>query len=133
MKEITAGGGLVRNSEGKYLVIFRRGMWDLPKGKQEDGEAIEECALREVNEETGLEGLTLRELICITEHTYELRGELILKHTYWFNMEYRGSNLPVPQTEEDITKACWVAAEELPEIAKSSFASLAPVFNSVRR
>lgn len=130
-KEINAGGGLVKNSEGKYLVIFRRGVWDLPKGKQEEGEKIEECALREVNEETGLGGLKLGSPICVTHHTYKIDDQPVLKHTYWFNMSYEGAETPVPQQEEEITKACWVSKDELPEIALSTFPSLTEVFASV--
>ncbi|MBQ0122237.1 MAG: NUDIX domain-containing protein [Bacteroidales bacterium] len=130
-KEVNAGGGLVKNGEGKFLVIFRRGVWDLPKGKQEEGEKIEECALREVNEETGLNGLVLGSPICITHHTYKLDGQPVLKHTHWFNMDYAGSETPTPQLEEEITGVRWVSAEELPEIAQSTFPSLTEVFASV--
>jgi 8-oxo-dGTP pyrophosphatase MutT (NUDIX family) len=51
---IKAGGGIVVNEQNEVLLIYRRGKWDLPKGKLDDGETIEECALREVKEETGL-------------------------------------------------------------------------------
>ena len=43
---IKAAGGLVKNEKGEYLFIFRRGSWDLPKGKLDKGETIEQCAVR---------------------------------------------------------------------------------------
>jgi len=67
---IKAGGGIVTNELGELLMIFRRGKWDLPKGKLDAGETIEECALREVNEETGVQNLELGKLIAITQHEY---------------------------------------------------------------
>lgn len=130
-KEINAGGGLVRNTDGKYLVIFRRGMWDLPKGKQEEGESIEECALREVEEETGLGNLTLGKLICVTHHTYKLNGEPVLKHTYWFDMAYAGNEKPVPQEEEQISEVRWVGKEQMPEIARETYPSIVEVLTSI--
>lgn len=67
---IEAGGGVVENEEGDILMIYRRGKWDLPKGKRDDGEDIAACALREVAEETGLQQLQLGEKICDTFHIY---------------------------------------------------------------
>lgn len=65
---IDAGGGVVENEAGDILMIYRRGKWDLPKGKRDDGEDIAQCALREVAEETGLQQLQLGEKICDTYH-----------------------------------------------------------------
>ena len=87
-KEVNAAGGLVSNRRGDFLLISRHGLWDLPKGHQEPGEDIEVCALREVQEETGVDQLELRRLICITDHVY-FRDELWhLKHTWWYDMLY---------------------------------------------
>ena len=72
--QVNAGGGLVSNRRGDYLLINRNGLWDLPKGHQEPGETIQTCALREVEEETGVEGLVLRDLICVTDHCYRRNG-----------------------------------------------------------
>ena len=78
--EVNAGGGLVNNAEGKFLLIRRSGLWDLPKGHQEPGEPIEVTAVREVEEETGLKGLTLGEFIRVTDHTYFRNEKWHLKH-----------------------------------------------------
>ena len=126
--EITAGGGLVRNREGQYLLIYRHELWDLPKGKQEPGETIETCALREVEEETGLHELQLGRLICITHHTYQLFGQKILKHTYWDAMSDDREEPLLPQLEEDISRAEWVEKERLPEYLEGTYPSIVEVF-----
>jgi len=126
--EIPAGGGLVQNREGKYLLIYRRGVWDLPKGKQEPDETIEQCALREVEEETGLTHLRLGDPICTTHHTYKQNGHSILKHTYWFRMYDEAEESLIPQTEEDINEARWVEKESLPELLEGTYPSLVEVF-----
>lgn len=125
---IHAGGGLVKNSEGDYLMIFRRGVWDLPKGKLEPNETIEDCALREVREETGLKDLVLGQPICETHHTYTLNDSHILKHTHWFHMEYGGNGGLTPQTEEQIEEAVWVKAEKIAEKLADTFPSIKEVF-----
>lgn len=58
-KNIEAAGGLVLRSDGHFLGIFRLGKWDLPKGKAEKGESMETTALREVEEECGIFGLSV--------------------------------------------------------------------------
>ena len=129
-QEIPAGGGLVRNRDGHFLLIYRHGLWDLPKGKQEPGEGIETCALREVEEETGLHSLKLGELICVTHHTYRVFGEDCLKHTWWFRMYDDAEESLVPQEEEDITAARWVKKECLPEYLEGTYPSIREVFIS---
>lgn len=130
-KYIQAAGGLVENEKGEYLVIDRLGKVDLPKGKQETGETPEENALREVNEETGLSGLRLGEMICDTYHIYPLKGEMVLKRTRWFDMSVEGTPDLVPQTEENIVSARWVGVGELAELSAGSYPSLQVVFKSV--
>ena len=67
---IQAAGGLVLNEKNKLLMIFRRGKWDLPKGKLDKGETLEDCAVREVEEETGLQSIKLISPLIITYQTY---------------------------------------------------------------
>lgn len=130
-KYIQAAGGLVENEKGEYLVIDRLGKVDLPKGKQEQGETPEENALREVNEETGLRGLRLGDMICDTYHIYPLKGEMVLKRTRWYQMAVAGVPELVPQTEENIVSARWVGVGELAELSAGSYPSLRDVFNFV--
>ncbi|MCQ2143770.1 MAG: NUDIX domain-containing protein [Bacteroidales bacterium] len=131
-KEVSAGGGLVSNRRGDYLLINRNGLWDLPKGHQEPGEPIETTALREVQEETGIDKLQLRDLICITDHTYKRNGIWHLKHTWWYDMLYTDPTDLTPQREEDISKAAWVARSSLPPFLKNTFPSIAEVFREAR-
>ena len=113
VEKIIAAGGVVSNEEGKILFMFRRGKWDLPKGKLDEGETIEECAVREVEEETGLRDVRLGELIGVTHHRYTERDKQIDKETHWFVMKVSGQQNLVPQTEEDINELKWVGENEL--------------------
>lgn len=121
---IKAGGGLVRNNDEEILLIFRRGKWDLPKGKLDEGESLEECALREVTEETGLTQIELGKKIAITYHTYVERGTLILKESHWFNMNTIGTEPLIPQTEEGILEIVWANKENLAEYKANTFPAI---------
>ena len=131
-KEVNAAGGLVVNKRGDFLLIKRNNMWDLPKGHQEAGEDIRVTALREVQEETGVEELELGELICVTDHCYIRDGIWHLKHTWWFEMFYNTPVDLVPQREEDISKAAWVAKSSLPPFLKNTYPSIMEVFRESR-
>lgn len=122
--EIIAAGGIVENEEGKILLQFRRGKWDLPKGKLDEGETIEECAIREVEEETGLQSIQLGELIGLTNHFYTEKGRNINKRTYWFAMKASGTQKLIPQTEEDILELRWVKEDELGPFLSNSFPNI---------
>ena len=127
---IKAGGGFVYTPADEVLMIFRRGKWDLPKGKLDEGEDIQTCALREVAEETGLEAITLQQLLTITYHTYFERGEPILKESYWYMMLQNKHQELVPQTEEDIEKCEWVKMENLNPYLQNSLPSIIDVVNA---
>ncbi|MBO8445254.1 MAG: NUDIX domain-containing protein [Bacteroidetes bacterium] len=128
--EVNAGGGLVSNRRGDYLLIRRNGLWDLPKGHQEPGEDISVTALREVQEETGVERLSLGSLICITDHCYRRDGKWHLKHTWWYDMLYDDPLDLTPQLEEDISKAAWVAKSSLPPFLLKTYPSIIEVFRA---
>lgn len=131
-KEVNAAGGLVSNKRGDYLLIRRSGLWDLPKGHQDEGEDISVTALREVQEETGVDNLIMQDLICITDHCYKRDGIWHLKHTWWYSMLYNDPVDLTPQTEEDIAKAAWVARSGLTPYIKDSYASIQEVFKEAR-
>lgn len=131
-KEVNAAGGLVCNRRGDYLLIRRNDLWDLPKGHQEKGEDIAVTALREVQEETGVQKLKLRDLICITDHCYKRDGIWHLKHTWWYDMLYTDPVDLTPQMEEDITKAAWVAKSSLPSYLKNTYPSIVEVFRGAK-
>lgn len=126
-KVIEAGGGVVLNDRGEFLVIRRNGIWDLPKGKLDKGEDFQMAALREVEEETGLHGLHLVDPLMSTYHTYTLKRERVLKKTKWFEMLYRGSVEPVLQAEEGITDYRWATPCETGFIRENSYASILDV------
>lgn len=125
--KIIAGGGIVENEEGKILLQYRRGKWDLPKGKLDEGETIEECAVREVEEETGLQNIQLGELAGITHHFYTERGKNIDKETHWFAMKVSGIQKLIPQTEEDILELRWVAENELQYYLSNTFPNIVEI------
>jgi 8-oxo-dGTP pyrophosphatase MutT (NUDIX family) len=127
-KVVEAAGGIVRSSTGKVLVINRRGKWDLPKGKIDDGETIEKTALREVSEETGLQNLTLGKKITDTYHTYLLNGQPVLKKTTWYEMTYDGDeHAAIPQQEEEITEVLWLIPEDVTMILGNTYLSIIDV------
>jgi len=127
---IDAGGGVVFNEDNDILMIFRRGKWDLPKGKRDDHEMIDACALREVSEETGLKKLVIDKKICNTYHIYAQNNKTLLKHTVWFKMLGTKSDMLNPQQEENILEARWVNEEKLPLIIFKSYDAIKEVLTN---
>ena len=126
---ISAGGGIVTNELGELLMIFRRGKWDLPKGKLDKGESIEDCALREVEEETGVKSLQLGKLLLVTEHEYFDKWVQadVIKETHWFRMYVSGVPKLVPQTEEDITAIEWTSIADVTNRLNESYETIKQV------
>ncbi len=124
---LVAAGGLITNDAGEILLMFRRGKWDLPKGKQDDGETLEDCALREVQEETGLKNVTLGKPITETWHYYSFKGKNILKHSYWYRMHFFGNELTIPQIEEDIMDIQWIRPENIAKYMLYSYQNIVDV------
>jgi ADP-ribose pyrophosphatase YjhB (NUDIX family) len=110
---IEAAGGIVQNENKDVLFIFRRGKWDLPKGKLEPNETIETCAAREIEEETGIAELNFKRKIGETYHIYEDRGNKILKISHWYYFTSLSKQVLLPQAEEDITEAKWIATQNI--------------------
>jgi len=126
---IKAGGGLVQNEKGELLFIFRRGKWDLPKGKLDAGETLEECAVREVAEETGVQ-VILDAPLLITWHTYDESGKHILKETHWYTMHAPAGQPLQPQAEEQITELKWVDKKDVGPLLANTFPSIVDVIRS---
>lgn len=124
---ISAAGGTVLNEDNELLVIRRRGRWDLPKGKIDQGESEKDAAVREVTEECGLTGIIRGKLRCISYHTYKHKNQMVLKPTYWFNMTAPKNQELTPQTEEDIEAVCWVKLEDIPSLYDETFLSIKDV------
>lgn len=132
---VQAGGGLVKNEKDEYLFIFRRGKWDLPKGKWDEGETIEACALREVTEETGLTSLSMQDHICDTWHVYREKGRVapILKESVWYAMQSSSHQPLTPQTEEDITDIKWLKASDWGQVLGNTFPSIKLVLEASQK
>lgn len=115
---IIAAGTITFNKEGKILMMFRKGSWDLPKGKADPGESIAETAKRETQEETGLQEIQIIKELNPTCHVYfEPRvNAWICKTTYWFIAHWHGKGLLIPQAEEGITALEWMDLEQAKNI-----------------
>ena len=135
-KLIPAAGGVVIRDE-KLLFIFRNGKWDLPKGKIDRGETAQVAAIREVAEECGIRGHQITKALPSTYHIFkspynETFGQWILKETFWFEMEYLGSENGTPETKENITEIRWFAKNELDEVLANTYENLKSVIESYR-
>ncbi|MEX0929928.1 MAG: NUDIX hydrolase [Balneolales bacterium] len=129
---VTAAGGLVfkiENGQTQVLLIHRKGLWDLPKGKLDDDESIPRCAVREVAEETGCEQPLIVKELTPTVHYYSEEGQKIEKTTHWFVMIIRGRAFS-PQLEEDIIEVRWIALNEA--IRKVGYENLRTVLRQFR-
>jgi 8-oxo-dGTP pyrophosphatase MutT (NUDIX family) len=127
---IHASGGLVKNNMREDLIIFRRGKWDLPKGKAEPGESPEQNALREVEEECNLNGLKIQRFLINTYHIYFIDKTPVLKKTRWFEMKYEGKKAPRPQEKEEITKIIWLPFSDLTLISGNTFQNVLEVIKA---
>lgn len=114
---IESAGGLVRNRNHHILLMFKRGKWDMPKGRIEPDQSKEVAALREVEEETGLDPdkLTITGKLVSSFHTTSHGGVKYLKKTHWYLMEYDSEDdATIPQNEEGIIECRWVHLSDLP-------------------
>jgi 8-oxo-dGTP pyrophosphatase MutT (NUDIX family) len=122
---LKAAGGIVCNPRGELLMILKRGKWDLPKGGLEQGETLEQCAIREVQEECGVTGIKIIAFAATTYHTYlETDGIEYLKETVWYKMECDNCQEPHPQTQEDITQAVWAAPAQVQANLQNSYGTI---------
>lgn len=129
---IIAAGGLVRKeNNSESLMIFRRGFWDLPKGKLDKGEKTNDAAIREVMEETGLKNLKMEKFLVTTYHTYHEGTKFILKESHWYLMTASGEQDLVPQTEEDITDIRWVKDADMDEYLEGAYPLIRDVWARV--
>ncbi|MCR5861979.1 NUDIX domain-containing protein [Flavobacterium sp. J372] len=125
-----AGGGLVYNKDGNVLFIFRNGKWDLPKGGTEKGEEIEDTAMREVEEETGVSGLSIVKKLQKTYHIFKRNGVYKLKITHWFEMQTNYDGKLTGQLEEGIEKVAWLNPEEIKAALENSYENIKLLFEN---
>ena len=119
---------MVRNTAGEVLFIFRNGKWDLPKGKTEKGENIEQTAVREVEEETGVTGLEITEFLLHTYHVFKRNGEYRLKLTHWYAMETEYNGVFAPQEDEGIMEVAWKDETATKEALLNSYENIKLLF-----
>ncbi len=125
-----AGGGLVYNNKGEVLFIYRNGKWDLPKGGKERHEEIEDTALREVEEETGVKGLKIVKKLQKTYHVFKRSGKYKLKVTHWFEMQTDFQGTPVPQFNEGIERVAWLNEVQIKEALQNSYENIKLLFET---
>jgi len=126
-----AGGGLVYNKKGEVLFIFRNGKWDLPKGGIEKNEEIEDTAMREVEEETGVSGLKITQKLQKTYHVFKRNGTYRLKITHWFEMKTDFTGSLFGQLEEGIEKVAWLNPDQIKEALTNSYENIKLLFENV--
>jgi len=133
MKKIVAAGGLVFNDNNELLMIFRRKKWDLPKGKLDDGENIEACALREVKEETGLLQVEIKSFAGITYHEYfdKYSKADVIKETHWYKMHAPPDQPLIPQTEEDIEMIEWVDKKDIRSKLRNTYVNIHDIISEI--
>lgn len=124
LPNVIAGGGKVYNDKGEILFIYRNDKWDLPKGKTERNETIEETSIREVTEETGVDGLKITKPLDITYHIFKRNGRYKIKITYWFEMKTSFDGNLYAQEEEGITKVEWLNSDQAKKALQNSYANI---------
>ena len=121
---VKAAGGLVINDQGALLCIMRNGRWDLPKGKAEYNEDLQQTAIREVMEETGLPKPKLISPLNNTYHIYMMGNRYLLKKTCWYTMIAKETAGMKPQEDEGITALRWFPMNEIDEVVYDTYPAL---------
>ena len=130
LKVITAAGGLVLNEKNEVLFIYRGNKWDLPKGRIEKGERIEETAIREVEEECGIQNLSIKKKLINTYHLFVQKGEHRLKETHWYLMHSDYDGRLIPQLEEGITNVEFKDKESTLKALENTYLNIKLVYSS---
>ncbi|MGH2977139.1 MAG: NUDIX hydrolase [Gaiellaceae bacterium] len=122
-REFSAGGVLVRTIRRRSMLAAIRpggkpeGVWALPKGRIDPGESAAETAVREVREETGVEGRLVEKLGDV-RYVYTWRGERIFKVVSFFLL--RAGRGRIGEIDEpmriEVAEARWLPLEEAPQL-----------------
>lgn len=127
-----AAGGVVTNKKGKVLFIYRNNKWDLPKGKLKKKESLEEAALREVKEETGVKGLKIENFLQTTYHIFKSKGTYKLKEVHWYAMKTSYSGKLKGQKSEGIKKVKWKGPKKINKALKKSYTNIQLLFPELK-
>ncbi|MCS6820199.1 MAG: NUDIX domain-containing protein [Chitinophagales bacterium] len=130
LNHVIAAGGIVFNQNNEVLLIKRKGVWDLPKGKCEEGENLRQTAIREVEEETGIKIETAAEQAVVTYHCYRMQGKRFIKETHWFEMGDTCTEEFQLQKDEGIEEAKWVPLNELENYKENMYPMIWSVLES---
>ena len=122
-REFSAGGVVVRRLRGRWWLAAIRpagkpeGTWALPKGLIAPGGSGEETALREVAEETGIEGTSLGKLGDV-RYVYTWEGERVFKVVSFFLVRYRRGRIGELPSEHahEVAEARWLPLDEAPKL-----------------
>ncbi len=127
---VIAAGGLVINDKQQYLFIHRNGKWDLPKGKMDRNETVEQAAMRETMEETGVQDLKIDYYLGPTYHIFDWKENSKLKLTHWYIMTTTYNGALVPQEDEGIEQAAWLGKEDAENALKVSYENIKHLFST---
>lgn len=125
---VVAAGGVVTNPEGKVLFIYRNDKWDLPKGKIDKGESLEECAIREVMEETGVKDLVIENFLRTTYHIFKRNGKYKLKEVHWYAMKTAYDGKLKGEKKEGIVKVKWKGPRKIRKALENSYTNIRILF-----
>jgi ADP-ribose pyrophosphatase YjhB (NUDIX family) len=125
---VVAAGGVVTNKKGKVLFIYRNDKWDLPKGKLDKGETLEECAIREVMEETGVTDLTVENYLRTTYHIFKRNGKYKLKEVHWYAMKTAYDGKLKGEKKEGIIKVKWKGPRKIKQALENSYMNIRVLF-----
>jgi ADP-ribose pyrophosphatase YjhB (NUDIX family) len=125
---VVAAGGVVTNKTGKVLFIYRNDKWDLPKGILKKKERLEDCAVREVEEETGVQNLEIENFLRTTYHIFKRNGKLRLKEVHWYAMKTNFEGDLVGEEKEGIVKVKWKGPEKIRKALENSYLNIRILF-----
>ena len=129
IKTIYASGGIVKNKKSEILFIFRRGKWDLPKGKADKGETKKQTALREVKEETGVKKLVIYKFFRTSFHIVRNNKKYYLKETTWYLMTSNYEGDLIPQIDEGIKSVKWKNLKQVKKIKEKTFKNISIILD----
>lgn len=129
IKTIYASGGIVKNKKSEILFIFRRGKWDLPKGKADKGETKKQTALREVKEETGVKKLVINKFFRTSFHIVRSNKKYYLKETTWYLMSSNYEGDLIPQIDEGIKSVKWKNLNQVKKIKEKTFKNISIILD----